>query len=115
MGKSFETVFVSSDRDEAGFKEYYGEMPWLALPFDQRDLKESLSKKFKISGIPALIVLGPDGECITKDGRSKVMEDFDNCADFPWKPPTLAEALGDSFLKKDGSSVGKDAITGKTL
>ena len=37
----FEIVFVSSDRDEEGFDEYYGEMPWLALPFGDRDRKVS--------------------------------------------------------------------------
>ncbi|MGB1602242.1 MAG: thioredoxin-like domain-containing protein, partial [Promethearchaeia archaeon] len=31
-GKSIQLVFVSSDRDEAQFKEYFQEMPWLALP-----------------------------------------------------------------------------------
>merc|ERR1712093_374199 len=42
-GKGLEVVFVSSDQDEASFKEYFGEMPWLALPYgDER--KETLSK-----------------------------------------------------------------------
>merc|ERR1719492_580215 len=31
-GLNFEVIFASSDKDEAAFKEYYGEMPWLALP-----------------------------------------------------------------------------------
>lgn len=113
--KNFEVVFVSGDKDDASFKEYYGEMPWLALPFDQRDLKTSLNKKFKVSGIPALIVLGPEGECMTKEGRAKITEHFEDCAGFPWKPPIFEEVLGDSFLKQDGSTVGKDAIAGKTL
>lgn len=30
----FEVIFVSWDRDEASFKEYFSTMPWLALPFD---------------------------------------------------------------------------------
>ena len=38
-GSKFEIVFVSSDRDEKSFKEYYSEMPWLALPYEQRDAK----------------------------------------------------------------------------
>jgi hypothetical protein len=32
---------------------YYGEMPWLALPFAQRDLKQKLGTKFGVSGIQA--------------------------------------------------------------
>merc|ERR1719428_2012332 len=39
--QGFETVFVSSDRDQSAFDEYYGEMPWLALPFDKRDEKNA--------------------------------------------------------------------------
>ena len=39
MGDLLEIIFVSSDRDEEGFDEYFGEMPWLALPFDNREKK----------------------------------------------------------------------------
>lgn len=35
-GKSFEIVLVGSDRTQADFLKYHGEMPWLALPFDDR-------------------------------------------------------------------------------
>ncbi len=38
-GKTFDVVFVSSDRDENSFQEYFREMPWLALPFSDRDRK----------------------------------------------------------------------------
>ena len=34
-----EMIFVSSDKDDASFKEYYGEMPWHALPFADRERK----------------------------------------------------------------------------
>jgi hypothetical protein len=37
-------VFVSSDRDSDAFKSYYGEMPWLALPYEDRDAKAALSQ-----------------------------------------------------------------------
>jgi nucleoredoxin len=87
----------------------------LALPFAKRDEKTSLNKKYKVQGIPALVVLGPEGELMTTDGRSKVMENFEDCSGFPWKPPSFAEALGETFLKQDGSTVGKEAIAGKTL
>ena len=71
-----EIVFVSSDRDEHSFKEYHQSMPWLALPFSARDIKQSLSLKFGVSGIPCLIVLdGKTGQVITMDGREQVMSD----------------------------------------
>jgi nucleoredoxin len=71
-GEHFEVVFVSSDRDDAEFKSYYNEMPWLALPFDRRDRKNNVASKFNVSGIPKLVILNPDGTIKTEDGRSVV-------------------------------------------
>lgn len=70
-----EIIFVSSDRDEASFKEYFGEMPWLALPFDKRTEKNTLSKIMGVGGIPSFAVVNTDGTIITTDGRSKVEKD----------------------------------------
>jgi len=104
-GLKFEVVFVSSDREEEGFKDYFGDMPWLALPYEQRDTKNKLSKKYKVNGIPSLVIVdGKTGETITTDGRSAVMEDPEGAA-FPWKPPTLWEALGDEVIDQEGESV----------
>merc|ERR1712070_1250791 len=58
-------VFVSSDRDQSAFDEYYGEMPWHALPFREREIKEKLSAKFDVKGIPMLIVLDGNGKLVT--------------------------------------------------
>src|SRR4051812_23397224 len=69
-----EIVFVSSDQDDSSFRNYYSDMPWLALPFDARDTKEDLSSQFGIEGIPSLIVLdAKTGKVISKDGRRDVM------------------------------------------
>ena len=62
---------MSSDKNEVQFENYLKEMPWLALPFAQRELVQILSKMFGIKGIPALILLdGDTGEVISKNGRS---------------------------------------------
>jgi len=96
--KGLEIIFASSDRDAEQFNEYYGEMPWVALPYSHSVTKNKLSKKFKVGGIPTFVVLdGATGELITKDGRAKIAEDAEG-KHFPWKPPTLWEALGDEFL-----------------
>jgi len=112
-GKNVEVVFVSSDKDQAAFDEYYGEMPWTALPYGARDAKAKLSKKFKVSGIPSLVVLDEDGSLITTDGRSVVSEDPTG-EEFPWRPKPLKELLGDEFVGKDGM-VPASALEGKTL
>ena len=38
-GHTLEIIFISSDRDEASFADYFTCMPWLALDFAERDLK----------------------------------------------------------------------------
>ena len=47
-GKPFEIVFLSSDKADASFNEYYDTMPWLALPYSDRDRKNALSAKYKV-------------------------------------------------------------------
>merc|ERR1711963_1138082 len=75
-GKKFEIVFVSSDRDQASFDEYYAEMPWKAIPLSDGEKKEALGGKYGVRGIPTLVLVrGGTGETITVDGRAKVMND----------------------------------------
>jgi nucleoredoxin len=90
QAKGLEVVFVSSDRDEDSFNEYYKEQPWAALPYDNRDFKAQLSKKFKVQGIPSFVILDADGKVITKDGREAISKDPSG-EKFPWVPPTPAE------------------------
>jgi len=118
-GKELEIVFVSSDRDESSFEEYFGEMPWLALDFQDRNRKNALSDKFKVKGIPSLIFVdGDSGETITTKGRDAVINDpegehFPDRS--PWKPKTLEEMLGESFQGKDGATVSRDSLRGKHI
>uniref|UniRef100_A0A7N0ZSA8 protein-disulfide reductase n=1 Tax=Kalanchoe fedtschenkoi TaxID=63787 RepID=A0A7N0ZSA8_KALFE len=69
--EAFEVIFISSDRDQSSFDEYYAQMPWLALPFgDLRDA--SISRKFKVRGIPMLVAIGPTGKTITTEARELI-------------------------------------------
>ena len=49
-GEKFEIAFVSSDRDEKSFNEYFAEMPWHAVSYANRDVKVScdITKGMKI-------------------------------------------------------------------
>ena len=47
--KRFEIIFVSSDQNEAAFKEYFNEMPFLSLPYES-DIKDELSETFEVEG-----------------------------------------------------------------
>jgi len=44
-GQHFEVVFVSADRDAGAFDEYFSDMPWHAIPYDDLQTRvSSLSK-----------------------------------------------------------------------
>ncbi|CAK0837848.1 unnamed protein product [Prorocentrum cordatum] len=97
QARGLEVVFVSSDRDEASFKEYFAEQPWLALPFAERGAKEKLSKRFKVRGIPSLVILDSDGKVTTTEGRAAVSDDPTG-AELPWRPRPVKELLAEAKL-----------------
>ncbi|XP_073280152.1 probable nucleoredoxin 1 [Primulina huaijiensis] len=72
QGNALEVVFISSDRDQAAFDEFFSSMPWLAIPFDDKR-KESLNRLFKVRGIPMLVAIGPTGKTITTNARELIM------------------------------------------
>jgi nucleoredoxin len=109
-GKKIEIVFVSSDKTQEAFDEYYGEMPWMALPYAERKLKAKLSTKFGVQGIPTLVLLDSKANLLTKDGRSAIASP----EDYPWPAKTFSEMLGTKFLSKTGE-VGPEAVEGKYL
>ncbi|KAE9446022.1 hypothetical protein C3L33_21977, partial [Rhododendron williamsianum] len=66
--KAFEVIFISSDRDQFSFNDFFASMPWLALPFgDER--KAFLQRKFKVRGIPAVVAIGPSGKTLSTQAR----------------------------------------------
>lgn len=111
--KDFEIVFISSDRDRDACKSYHGEQPWLCLPYEDRDRKAALSKKFKVQGIPSLVILDGEGKLVSAKGRSFVSND-PRGEEFPWVPPTVKSLLGASVLSKDGE-VATSSFTGKHI
>jgi len=52
-----ELIFVSSDRDEAQFQQYYQKMPFAAIPFSDRPLAQRIKSQFAVQGIPSLVVI----------------------------------------------------------
>ena len=71
---AFEVVFVSSDnspKEQMGYMKEAG-MKWFTLEHRSREAS-ALAKKFNVRGIPALIIVSPDGETITMNGRGEVL------------------------------------------
>jgi nucleoredoxin len=81
-----EIIFISSDRDQHAFDEYYTTMPWLALQFDERSKKQELTEVFHVTGIPTLILLdGDSAEVICRDARDRIQHTDTKGERFPWR------------------------------
>ncbi|CAL8334979.1 unnamed protein product [Boreogadus saida] len=89
-GQKFEIVFVSADRSEESFQQYFSEMPWLAVPYSDEARRSRLNRLYGIQGIPTLILLDAEGHMITRQGRVEVLND-PGCLLFPWHPRAVLE------------------------
>ena len=67
-------VFLSGDKTQEEYDEYYGEMPWVALPKGADQLRP-LAEKFKVKGVPRLIILKNDGTVLNNDAIKKITSD----------------------------------------
>lgn len=75
-GRQVEVILASSDDDPEEFAAYFKKQPWLCVPYAQMQKKgEDLRREFGVSGIPALIVLGPSGQLISSSARSEIKKD----------------------------------------
>jgi nucleoredoxin len=78
---AFEVVFVSFDRTEQQFTEYFAQMPWLAVEFGE-SARVRLSDEYRVSGIPTLVILDKDGNILTRSGVAGVGSS--GADGFPW-------------------------------
>ncbi|XP_014673718.1 PREDICTED: LOW QUALITY PROTEIN: nucleoredoxin-like [Priapulus caudatus] len=112
-GADLEIVFVSSDRDQSSFDEYFAEMPWLAVPFQERDRKAKLSKKFRVQGIPSLVLLdGISGKVIQAEARECLANDPQG-KKFPWLPRPFRDVIGDTLIDNSGQQVATQSLSDK--
>ncbi|CAG9322558.1 unnamed protein product [Blepharisma stoltei] len=59
--KQVEIVYVSGDRTPEQFAEYYDEMPWLAVPYSESATRNELAQRFRVQGIPSLMLINHEG------------------------------------------------------
>eukprot|EP01059_Diplonema_ambulator_P012427 TRINITY_DN2273_c2_g1_i1.p1 TRINITY_DN2273_c2_g1~~TRINITY_DN2273_c2_g1_i1.p1 ORF type:complete len:166 (+),score=27.41 TRINITY_DN2273_c2_g1_i1:13-510(+) len=69
-----EIVFISSDKDEADFKEFTRTMPWYSVQY-KGPARAVLQEAFKVSLMPTIIFLNACGDVLTRDGRVLVQSD----------------------------------------
>jgi nucleoredoxin len=100
-GDEAEIIYVSGDQDLDQFKGYFAEMPWLALPFEDKELRSKLNSHFEVQGIPCIVALGPDGSQMFDKGavdlRSLVSQHKGDA--FPMTPEHVRELKAKKELK----------------
>ncbi|KAJ7958635.1 Thioredoxin, nucleoredoxin [Quillaja saponaria] len=95
--KCFEIVMISTDRDLKEFHVNISNMPWLAIPYEDRTRRD-LCRIFDIKGIPALVLIGSDGKIISMNG--KLMISLYGAKAFPFSDSRIREI--ETALKKEG-------------
>ena len=82
----FEIVYVPFDRTQKEITDYLAEAhgEWYYLTLEDPLIKE-LAGKYDVSGIPALIIIKPNGDVITKEGRTDVQGKAPPAALAGWK------------------------------
>ena len=70
--KKIEIIFVSRDRNEDEFNEYYKEMPWLAIPFQNNNKISSLKLDYRVKGVPSLVIVDKKGQFLCGDAIEEI-------------------------------------------
>jgi|688.fasta_scaffold17867_4 nucleoredoxin len=78
LDKSIEIIFISSDKTIESFQHYYNYMPWLALPYEKRNMKTILCNLFEVQTIPHLVFLDNQGNILDSKGRYFIQNNKDN-------------------------------------
>mmetsp|Transcript_67859 Transcript_67859/g.196346 ORF Transcript_67859/g.196346 Transcript_67859/m.196346 type:complete len:525 (+) Transcript_67859:175-1749(+) len=93
--RQVQVVFSSMDRDVGSFNEYYGQMPWFAMPFGNQQ-GQMLGTAFGVRGIPAVVALnGGTGTALDTQARDAITRsNFDLAACCRgWGVPVAAEPV----------------------
>jgi nucleoredoxin len=105
--KNFEFVYCSLDRSGSDFAKYHSSMPFPAIPFHEDELRDSLSNKFEVKGIPTLVIVDSNGELITTRGREKLLVSPES---FPWNAKSFYEIIGEGPLNAAGDKISVDTL-----
>ncbi|KAF3431258.1 hypothetical protein FNV43_RR25988 [Rhamnella rubrinervis] len=104
---NFEVAFISSDKNEESFTDYFAEMPWLAIPFSDLDTGEHLNDLFKVRGIPNLVIIDENGIVSTEQGTRTVIEYGVN--GYPFTPERI------NFLKEEEEAAKRNQTLSSIL
>lgn len=86
--KKWPVIFVSMDSSAQAFGDYFASMPaeWLAVPYEDDQLRSVLLRKMNVQGIPTLVMLDPRTAGVeAANARAAVSADAPEGKAFPWR------------------------------
>uniref|UniRef100_UPI00398E41BA nucleoredoxin isoform X2 n=1 Tax=Pristiophorus japonicus TaxID=55135 RepID=UPI00398E41BA len=111
-GDKLEVVFISSEEEHKPWQEFVGQMPWLVLPFQDKERKVKLWSKYKVTNIPSLIFIeGSTGRIVSRNGQL-IIRDDPLGSEFPWGPKSFAEVMAGFLIKNNGQMVDSSGLDG---
>jgi len=112
-GNNFEVVFVPlPDGQEGRFQTYMKDMPWYAVPFNSTEKLRDAYKAFKVQNLPAAVIVDEQAEVINEKGFTYMLIDKD---DFPWRPKTLAQMMGSTFINNKKKTIPAAEVAKKKV
>lgn len=101
---NLEILFVSLDHNESSFLDHFKEMPWLAVPFDQKIIRK-LRFTFHVEQIPSLIPLVlVDGNVLVEEDAVRLVESYGVDA-FPFGMKRRKELEATDETKRQGGKL----------
>ena len=68
-----EVVYVSCDVDEEGFTKHFDEMPWLAVPFADRQRASRLRAALGVNSTPSVVLLDGGGTALGEEATLRAL------------------------------------------
>ncbi|GIX64635.1 apicoplast-associated thioredoxin family protein Atrx1 [Babesia caballi] len=111
-GRKFQVVYVNVDQKQVDAVDHFKDMPWYALPFDDKDRVSHLCQLYDITGIPSVVLLNADGSVIN-DRALYLMAHKPN--NFPWRVGSPLELIPDTLVNGNNQPVPKASLEGKIV
>lgn len=78
--KQCEILYVPCDKAEDEYRAFYTSMAWMTIPYHDQARIKSLKAKYRITGIPTLVIVKmEDGNLVTVRGRKDIHDQGTKC------------------------------------
>ncbi|KAJ8575608.1 hypothetical protein ON010_g3609 [Phytophthora cinnamomi] len=76
MKDQLEVVLLSVDRSSVAFHDALLQTPFLAVPFQKREVVQDLWKRYDVKTIPTLIFVDANGDVVEREGRRFIENNY---------------------------------------